>query len=101
MKLGSDLSNCFPVSSSAYGSGAGAVKATLKNPLAGIPLPCAGSGGGGGNLRGILHLQQEQEVIPDTEDPKLLSNLKFMSPKTGVYRPQPRSSRAKHNCVVS
>jgi len=39
--------------------------------------------------------------IPDTEDPQLLSNLDFVSPKAGVYRPvNPRSSVKKDKCSL-
>lgn len=39
--------------------------------------------------------------VPDTEDPQLLSNLDFVSPKAGVYRPvNPRSSVKKDKCSL-
>lgn len=42
--------------------------------------------------------------IPDTEDPEVLRNLEFISPKAGVYRPiHSSSSRAaakKDKCSV-
>ena len=46
-----------------------------------------------------LVLIGEELGMPDTEDPRLLNNLNFVSPKTGVYRPNgPRKSR--HQCAV-
>ena len=44
----------------------------------------------------------KSESIPDTEDPNLIKNLNFVSPKTGVYRPLPEGSRGryKQSCNV-
>lgn len=39
--------------------------------------------------------------VPDTEDPELLRNLDFVSPKAGVYRPvHPRGSGKKDKCSL-
>ena len=41
------------------------------------------------------------KCLPNTEDPELLKNLNFVSPKTGVYRPMPEGSRRyKQSCNV-
>ena len=45
--------------------------------------------------------QQQEELIPDTEDPSVLGSLNFVSPKAGVYRPAASGNkRTKHNCIV-
>lgn len=36
---------------------------------------------------------------PDTDDPKVLGNLNFVSPKAGVYRPS-SGKKSKHNCSI-
>ena len=42
--------------------------------------------------------------IPDTEDPEVLRNLEFISPKAGVYRPihssSARAAAKKDKCSV-
>ena len=43
-----------------------------------------------------------ENALPNTEDPNLIKNLNFVSPKTGVYRPLPEGSRGryKQSCNV-
>ena len=46
-------------------------------------------------------LTRPPKCMPDTENPELLKNLNFVSPKTGVYRPMPEGSRRyKQSCNV-
>ena len=56
----------------------------------------------------LLDLDPEREHVPDTEDPDLLNQLSFVSPKAGVYRPvNPSSnvvssgkSKDKDKCIL-
>ena len=48
-----------------------------------------------------LTTRPSPKCLPDTENPELLKNLNFVSPKTGVYRPMPEGSRRyKQSCNV-
>ena len=46
-----------------------------------------------------LTLDSPLAPVPDTEDPQVLGNLNFVSPKAGVYRPS-SGRKAKHNCSI-